>query len=69
MASTETRLYVNGESHEVPTTLGELLERLDLEGRKVAIALNRSVVPRSRYAETPLQAGDQIEILEAVGGG
>ena len=69
MASTETGLYVNGESHEVPTTISELLERLDLGGRKVAVALNRSVVPRSRYAETALRAGDQVEILEAVGGG
>ena len=71
MSSTGTDITVNGESHALSTalTVGELLERLDLAGRKVAVALNRSVVPRSRYARTALQSGDQIEILEAVGGG
>jgi sulfur carrier protein len=71
MSSTGTEVFVNGESHELPSafTIHELLERLDLKGRKVAVALNRSVVPRSRYAQTSLTAGDHIEILEAVGGG
>lgn len=71
MSSTGNEVFVNGESHELPPalTIHELLERLDLTGRKVAVALNRSVVPRSRYGATSLGEGDQVEILEAVGGG
>ncbi|HEB89108.1 MAG TPA: sulfur carrier protein ThiS, partial [Deltaproteobacteria bacterium] len=38
-------------------------------GRRVAVAVNRQVVVRSRYDETELSEGDRIEILEAVGGG
>jgi sulfur carrier protein len=64
-------VLVNGDSHELAAgcTIRELLERLDLGGRKVAVALNRNVVPRSHYATTTLAAGDRVEILEAVGGG
>lgn len=71
MSSTGNEVFVNGESQELPPalTIHQLLERLDLTGRKVAVALNRSVVPRSRYAATSLAAGDSVEILEAVGGG
>jgi sulfur carrier protein len=46
-----------------------LLETLELAGKRVAVAVNRSVVVRSRYAEFELAEGDRIEILEAVGGG
>ena len=62
---------VNGE----PTTLAEactvaeLLVSLDLGGKRVAVAVNRDVVIRSRYAEHRIADGDRIEILEAVGGG
>jgi len=41
----------------------------DRPGRRVAVAVNREVVPRSRFAEHALSAGDRVEILEAVGGG
>jgi sulfur carrier protein len=46
-----------------------LLEQLQLSGRRVAVALNRDVVPRSAFACTQIATGDQVEILEAVGGG
>ena len=64
-------LLVNGESRtlEAPWTVRTLLERLDMAGRRVAVAVNRQVVVRSRYDETELSEGDRIEILEAVGGG
>jgi thiamine biosynthesis protein ThiS len=42
---------------------------LSLGDRKVAVAVNRDVVPRSRYDEFELNSGDRVEILEAVGGG
>jgi sulfur carrier protein len=71
MSQMQQAVVVNGESTSLPpgSTVAELLVRLDLGGRKVAVAINRNVVPRSRYAATTVDAGDRIEILEAVGGG
>ena len=62
---------VNGELHRLPAscTIAGLLEQLDLGGQRVAVAVNRDVVIRSRHAEVALASGDRIEILEAVGGG
>ena len=67
----EVQLTVNGESRAVPAecTLRGLLQLLDLEGQRVAVAVNRDVVPRSAFASRQLAMGDRIEILEAVGGG
>jgi sulfur carrier protein len=64
-------VHVNGESRTVPEgcTVGELLQRLGFDRRRIAIAVNRDVVPRSRFATHPLATGDHVEILEAVGGG
>ncbi len=70
--SSETvRVLVNGDEHALcaGATVAELLARLGLAGRRVAVAVNRNVVPRSRYAAHALTAGDRVEILEAVGGG
>ena len=58
-----------GASAAAAATVAELLEGLDLGGKRVAVAVNRDVVIRSRYAEHRLAEGDRIEILEAVGGG
>ena len=64
-------VHVNGEGRAVAagTTVADLLGELGLAGRKVAVAVNRSVVPRTGHASRILEAGDRIEILEAVGGG
>ena len=64
-------LTVNGEPRQVmdPCTVQTLLEQLSLSGTRVAIAINRDVVPRSTFASHELASGDRIEILEAVGGG
>ena len=64
-------VLVNGEPRSVPagTTVETLLGLLGFEKRRLAVALNRSVVPRSSYDRVALAAGDRIEILEAVGGG
>jgi len=62
---------VNGEAREVPsgTTLERLLGLLALERRRIAVAVNRSVVPRSDFGVRSVAAGDRVEILEAAGGG
>ena len=64
-------LLVNGEARSVPAgcTVAALLGRLGLDARRLAVAVNRDVVPRTRFAAHPLAAGDRVEILEAVGGG
>lgn len=66
-----TSIFVNGEAREVPLgcTIEQLLGRIDMAGRRVAVARNRDVVPRSTFAQATVSAGDRIEILEAVGGG
>jgi len=62
---------VNGAPREVPAgcTLEALLAFLGMETKRVAVAVNRAVVPRSRYESQRLAPGDRVEILEAVGGG
>ena len=64
-------LVVNGEAQSVPApcSVADLLVRLGLESRRVAVAVERNVIPRSTFETHRLAAGDRIEILEAVGGG
>jgi sulfur carrier protein len=47
----------------------ELLARLDLASKRVALERNGEIVPRSRFAEQRLAEGDRLEIVVAVGGG
>ena len=70
-ASPLLSLSVNGEPYTAPpgTTIAALVERLGLAGRKIAVARNGEVAPRSTHAAQQLAHGDEIEILEAVGGG
>ena len=65
------QLSVNGATHQLPpgTTLSNLLERLALAGKKLAVERNGEIVPRSRHADTLLEDGDRLEIVVAVGGG
>jgi sulfur carrier protein len=64
------RVTVNGESREIAAgSVAALLRELDYEGTHFAIALNYDVVPKSRWAETPLNAGDEIEIITPRQGG
>jgi sulfur carrier protein len=62
---------LNGESHSTPTPLSvlELLQSFELAKRRVAVAINAEVVPRSRFAEVFIRDGDRIEVIHAVGGG
>ncbi|MCK1541280.1 sulfur carrier protein ThiS [Bradyrhizobium sp. 147] len=64
------RVIVNGEQREVSSaSVDALLTELDYEGTHFAIALNHDVVPKSRWAETQLKAGDEIEIITPRQGG
>jgi sulfur carrier protein len=50
-------------------TVGALVEKLGLTGKRLAIERNGEIVPKSTFAEVALQSGDQLEIVGAVGGG
>ncbi len=65
------RLAVNGEPCRAPagSHVTDLIAQLGLDGRRVAVAIGREVVPRSQHALRQLRDGDRVEILEAVGGG
>ncbi len=62
---------LNGEPRRfpVPLTVEALLAELALDRRKVAVERNEEIVPRSRYGETALAAGDRLEIVHFIGGG
>ncbi|SEI49438.1 sulfur carrier protein ThiS [Azotobacter beijerinckii] len=65
------RIHLNGEPYELADgqTVADLLARLDLVGRRVAVELNLDIVPRSLHAATALREGDRIEVVHAIGGG
>jgi len=63
-------IEVNGETMPVGVaTLAELVQDQSLPAKGVAVALNDAVVPRARWPETVLEAGDRVEIVHAIGGG
>jgi thiamine biosynthesis protein ThiS len=70
------KLQINGEEAVLETdpgqgtvTLAALIESLSMKPDRVAVELNREIVPRDRWPETPLQDGDRLEIVHFVGGG
>ena len=64
------RVIVNGESREIVSqSVDALLGELDYEGSHFAVALNYDVLPRAKWADTPLKNGDEIEIITPRQGG
>jgi thiazole synthase len=64
-------LRINGEIRDWPEPLSvaELVQRLGHDSRKIAVEVNRAVVPRRDYAAHRLDEGDEVEIVTLVGGG
>ena len=64
-------ISVNGstKAYEQPLAVAELLRRMALAGKKVAVERNGEIVPRGEHASTLLANGDRLEIVVAVGGG
>jgi len=64
-------IVVNGVSRDLPdaSTVQDLLQQLDLDPRRVAVELNREILPRHRFEEHFLREGDSLEIVQFVGGG
>ena len=65
------RITVNGRERDVPgaTTVGALLETLDLDPARVVVERNREIVGRDELVRTSLAEGDRLEIVHFVGGG
>jgi len=64
-------IEVNGRPRTVAerSTIEQLLEALQLDGRTVVVELNRQIVRRTELADTTLESGDRVELVHFVGGG
>ena len=64
-------IRLNGDAFEIEAelTVAALLDRLDIDGRRVAVEHNLVVVKRQHYASTVIREGDEVEIVNFVGGG
>jgi thiamine biosynthesis protein ThiS len=64
-------LFVNGETKTCvePSSLADFIEQLGMKGDRVAVELNREIVPRAQWTLTQLHEGDRLEIVHFVGGG
>jgi len=68
------KLRINGEDRDFsgvasPFTLSALVDHLGMKSDRVAVELNRDIVSRDRWPDTPLHEGDHLEIVHFVGGG
>lgn len=65
------RISLNGRVHEcaTATTVASLLEATGNGDRRVAVEVNREIVPRSQHAQHTLHEDDKVEIVQAIGGG
>jgi sulfur carrier protein len=64
-------IELNGAAHALPdgASLVDLVESLGLSGQALALAVNRRVVPRERWAETCPRGADRVDVVRAIGGG
>jgi len=62
---------INGNTRQVssPLTLADLIQQLGMKSDRVAVELNREIVPRDHWPQTSLNNGDRLEIVHFVGGG
>jgi thiamine biosynthesis protein ThiS len=64
-------ITLNGEPYSLDGDLRvtALIERLKMRASRVAVEINREIVPKAKYAETVIKFGDEVEIINFVGGG
>jgi thiamine biosynthesis protein ThiS len=64
-------IKLNGDPHDIPGPLSvsALLEQLDIDARRVAVELNLTVVKKASYDSSVINDGDEVEIVNFVGGG
>ncbi|WP_111657699.1 sulfur carrier protein ThiS [Isoalcanivorax indicus] len=64
------QIQVNGDALDFHgRTISDLLVQLEIHGRRLAVEVNRDIIPKSEHADHALQDGDVIEIVHAIGGG
>jgi sulfur carrier protein len=65
------QIILNGEPFDIeqPLSVVALLEKLDIDARRVAVEHNLTILKRQRFAEVIVTDGDQVEIVNFVGGG
>jgi thiamine biosynthesis protein ThiS len=64
-------ITLNGDKHELaePLSVSALLQRLEIDARRVAVELNLAVVKKAAYDSSVIKEGDEVEIVNFVGGG
>lgn len=64
-------IIINGENQEHPDqlTAAALIETMGLADKRLAMEVNHEILPRSQFTSHQFQPGDQIEIVQAIGGG
>ena len=64
-------IRLTGDPHEVagPLSISALLEQLAIDARRVAVELNLAVVKKAAYGSSVINDGDEVEIVNFVGGG
>ena len=69
--ATKVQVHINGKDRDVDAghSVRSLIESLELHPSLVVVELNREILARDSYGETPIQAGDSIELVHFVGGG
>jgi sulfur carrier protein len=65
------RITLNGDPYQLdqPVTISELLAKLEIDPRRVAVELNLVVLKRPTFESTTIKEGDEVEIVNFVGGG
>lgn len=64
------KLTVNGDILTLDgTTIADLVTHMNLAGRRLAVEVNRDIVPKSQHGDFTLKDGDVVEIVHAIGGG
>ena len=64
-------IILNGEAKQLDdnTYLNQLIEQLNIEGKRIAVEINQEIMPKSEHATYKIKDGDNIEIVHAIGGG
>ena len=71
MTGASMTIQVNGQAREIPEdlTVSHLLETLKVAPERVVVELNLTILKRAQHPRTVLKEGDQVELVQFVGGG
>lgn len=71
MNNTKITIYINGQEKlvNIGCSLLDVLEKLNIQISFIAIEVNKEVIPKSKYSTKKILKGDNIEILQMIGGG